>query len=157
MLIKGNYAKLTEVDDHNLNECIEYCWKHFFYRLHESFKVSHPYDKTTEMYDKLDYGTKQSFNLENIVYECYLYDYLNNFILFYRDKDSDCWHGETKETPVTYKIDQTGFYVNKIEVTTENGYNGDLSHYFGVGEFPFLNFKIIKLGNREYFTYKICR
>lgn len=165
MLISGVYAKLVEVEDNTIDKCITKCWFNFFKKLDESFLKKYQDAGTIRMYNIFNYGKVQSFNIENIIYECTSCDHQLNFNRFYQNMINDSQDCSVKDEDVKditkYNVksnDKIGEeYKIDVDVITKNGYNGKLMDYFGKGEFPFLNFKVIKIGKVEYYTYKIVR
>lgn len=171
MLISGRYSKLLEVGDKTIEECILYCWFDFFKKLEKCCSKKHNEDGTTRMYSIFNYGTEQRFNIDNLIYECTSSDYKEKFEYFYkyyyldRNNNDDCCYSDSINLNngfINYNItksDNIDDSKNNIEVNvkTDSGYNGNLFSYFGSGEFPFLCFKIIRIGKVDYYTYKITR
>lgn len=165
---------LVNIEDKTIDQAITKCQTSFFIKLFEWFIIETPQEFSIRNYNIFNnkYSKNVTFNTENIVYECTITDLTNSNMSFkkFAERNSrddsalivDNKFNELKSEQINYtyhygdpkkkiNIDEIK-YQNLIEFFEDNKFD-----FFGQGEFPFLSFKIIKIGQYQYYFYSITR
>ena len=174
MLKQESVLLFDEVDNLTLSQIRHICFSHFAVRLEQELleKTNTPDKYGTGMYKQFYdlYGKQITYNTKNISFEqlittkdsCNLYEFCGNYFGLQPEIRCDgASNGRTTQRTI-FTIPEKPHKQEQCEqpvCSQQKDYKTlvNFSKFFGVGEFPFMSIRIVRIGNQDYFMYTISR
>lgn len=169
MLQEKVVHNFSELQDKSIDDVIEQCKAHFFAKCLELVDIyrKHTEDlfslKTYRIFNST-FGKKILYQDKSIEYESLETNIQEGFDNFLK-RFSNCCEGacvptvqeENARAILLQEIPQKDtLTLDETVIDIENSYPR-WTELFGLGEFPFLNITITRIGNKRYYFYTICR